>query len=221
MPTINEMVGMKAILPRIKREWVDEIIVVDKDSTDGTPEFAQQMGCITVKQKSRGLGGAYYDALEVATGDIIITFSPDGNSVPEIIPELVRKMNEGYDMVIVSRYLPGVKSEDDDWLTRIGNWMFTRIINVLFRAHYTDTLVMFRAWTRKLYMLERINDTVGGPEPHLCIVAARHRLKVADIPGDEPKRIGDVRKMRPFANGSAIVWLIVKEFLFGGARQKP
>lgn len=213
IPAINEIDGMKAIMPRIKREWVDEIIVIDGGSTDGTIEYAKANGYFVFHQKSKGLVTAYKEALEVAIGDIIVTFTPDGNSIPELIPALIEKMKEGYDTVIVSRYLAGAKSYDDDVVTAFGNWMFTKMINILFGSYYTDTLVGFRAWKRDLY--EPMNNKyamAAGFEPFSLIKCAKLKLKVAEIPGDEPPRIGGVRKMSPLINGSYVLLLIVREF---------
>src|SRR4051794_10668322 len=92
IPTLNEIVGMKAIMPKIKREWVDEIVVVDGNSKDGTFEYAKEQGYIAIRQKKPGLTQSYYEALEVATGDVFLTFSPDGNSLPELIPSIIAKM---------------------------------------------------------------------------------------------------------------------------------
>lgn len=200
-------------MPRIKREWVDEILVVDANSTDGTYEYAVKNNYRVIRQTSVGLVGAYQDGLEVAIGDVIIPFSPDGNSVPEAIPELVNKMREGYDMVIASRYLPGVNSEDDDLVTKFGNWMFTAMINLLFGGHYTDSLVMFRAWKKELvnYCSYDFATKWGGIEPQLTIQCAKRKLKVSEIPSPEPKRIGGVRKMQPLKNGFGILMLIANE----------
>lgn len=213
LPTLNEIEGMKLIMPRVKREWVDEILVIDGGSTDGTLEYAEKQGYRILHQNSKGITNAYREALPHAIGDVVVAFSPDNNSVPEIIPDLVREMEKGYDMVIVSRYLNGAKSEDDDPVTAFGNWMFTKMINVVFGGRYTDTLVMFRAF-RKAVVGEIPTDLPrAGLEPLLSMRFARKKFKVSEIPGDEPKRVGGVRKMVPILNGIDILKLMVRERL--------
>src|SRR5437016_2517784 len=99
VPTLNEIVGMKAIMPLVKKEWCDQILIVDGKSTDGTVEYAREQGYDTVIQQKRGIRHAYNDAFPHIKGEIVVTFSPDGNSVPELIPVLVEKIESGYDMV--------------------------------------------------------------------------------------------------------------------------
>src|SRR3989338_5585524 len=159
VPTLNEINGMKTVMPKIKPEWCDQILVVDGQSTDGTVEYARKQGYDVVIQKKRGMRNAYMEALPHVKGDVILTFSPDGNSIPELIPDCINKMKEGYDMVIVSRYAKGAKSEDDDMVTGFGNWLFTSLINVLHGGHYTDAMVMYRAYkTQLIYDLELDKD---------------------------------------------------------------
>ena len=66
---------------------------------------------------------------------------PDGNSIAADIPRVVAKLREGYDLVIASRYAPGAKSEDDDWLTGIGNGLFTGIVNATVSGPMNNGLV--------------------------------------------------------------------------------
>jgi len=214
LPTLNEIEAVKIVVPQIRREWVDEILVVDGGSTDGTVEFLRGIGLTVHSQSKRGYGHAMAWGLHHATGDIIVEFTPDGNSIPEDIPRIISKINEGNDLVIGSRYLSGAKSEDDDWLTALGNWMFTTIVNILFGARYTDALVGFRAFRRQ-EALKLGLDTPGLSWPcQSSIRFARARLRTVEIPASEPKRIGGVRKMRPFKTGFEIVKLIVRDFIY-------
>ncbi|MBI3298554.1 MAG: glycosyltransferase [Elusimicrobia bacterium] len=213
LPTLNEIEGMKLIMPRVKREWVDEIVVIDGGSTDGTVEYAKEQGYRVIHQTTRGITRAYQEVLPHLKGDVVIAFSPDNNSVPERIPDLVTKMREGYDMVIVSRYLPGATSDDDDAVTAFGNWMFTKMINVFFGGSYTDSLVMMRAWRIELERDLPVRYPRAGIEPYLSIRCAKRKLKVGEIPGDEPLRVGSPRKMSPFFNGLDILRLIGSELL--------
>lgn len=226
IPTYNEIIGMREIMPKIKKEWYDQLLVVDGGSTDGTIEYCKEQGYPVLLQRQKGLRYAYIEAIPHIVGDIMITFSPDGNSMPELIPPLVEKMRQGYDMVIASRYAKGAKSYDDDAVTAFGNWMFTRLINLIFRANYTDTLVMFRAYKTSLIhdlgldrdvnysFEERLFRTRVGMEPLLCIRCAKRRLKIGEIPGDEPPRLGGQRKLQIIQYGAAHLVQILREIFY-------
>jgi len=221
--TLDEIEGMKIIMPKIKREWVDQILILDGGSTDGTIEYAKEHGYEIYVQKKKGFRYAYIEALHLIRGDIVITFSPDGNSIPDLIPALINKIKEGYDMVIASRYLDGAKSSDDDIFTRFGNWFFTRTVNVLFGAHYTDAMVIFRIYKKSLiYNLDLDKDiSYTTPEklflckiswePLLSVRVAKRRLKIAEIFGREPQRIGGKRKLRVLQWGAAYYFQFIRE----------
>jgi len=224
IPTLNEITGMREIMPKIQRDWVDQILILDGGSSDGTIEYAREHGYELHIQSQPGIRQAYMEVLPKIRGEIVLTFSPDGNSIPELIPPLIAKMNEGFDMVIVSRYLHGAKSDDDDRLTGFGNWLFTKTVNLLHGGNYTDAMVIFRAYRTKLiYDLELIQDlwyrtpeklfrTRISWEPMLSARAARRKLKVAEIPGDEPPRIGGERKLQVWKWGAAYYFQFWRDF---------
>jgi len=119
-------------------------------------------------------------------------------------------MHEGYDMVIVSRYANGAKSYDDDFFTRIGNFLFTKMVNLSFGAKYTDVLVIFRAFRKDI--LEKVKiDVTEDIDIQLAIKCAKKKLKVTDIPGDEPKRVGGVRKISVLGTGFGLFVAYFKE----------
>jgi len=223
LPTLNEVDGMKAIMPKIKPEWYDQLLIIDGQSTDGTIEYVKQQGYELVIQQKKGMRHAYMEALPHVRGDVILTFSPDGNSIPELIPACIEKLNEGNDMVIVSRYKDEAKSYDDDAVTSFGNTLFTTMINLLHGAHYTDAMVIFRAYRKSLIQEldldkdesyefeERLFKTNISWEPLLSIRAAKRGLKVAEIPGDEPAREGGERKLQVMRWGAAYMWEVFRE----------
>jgi glycosyltransferase involved in cell wall biosynthesis len=231
MPTKNEIDGLKAVLPRISRQWVDEIIVVDAGSTDGTPEYLRAEGVTCLQEEKPGVVNAYNQGFRASTGDIIITFTPDGNCIPELIPALLKESRKGYDIVFVSRYLPPARSYDDGMLTGIGNFVFNRIINVLFSAKYTDVLGGFRAYRREALLrmglptqpeenwATRRHDLLNTWEVGGAIRAAKLGLRVKEIPGDEPKRIGGESKISIIRNGSMVVAQILYEFFNSRCRK--
>ena len=206
--TINEEIGMKKIMPQIDKSLIDQIIICDGGSVDKTCEIAKEHNCTIYKQKQKGLSRAYAEVWPLIKGDIVITFSPDGNSLPNKIPELIQEMRSGKDMVIVSRYLGDAKSYDDSLLSGFGNSFFTKSINLFHGGKYTDALVMFRAYKKNIFYSLQVDQykyyqlydflffTHIGVEPLLSVRAAKAKLKIGEIPGDEPKRIGGRAKLQ-------------------------
>ena len=225
--TLNEIDGMKAVMPKIRREWLDQILVLDGGSTDGTLEWAREHGYEVYVQKERGFRNAYREVWPLIRGDVVVYFTPDGNSIPEAIPQLLEKMEAGYDLVIASRYLGKAKSEDDDAVTAFGNWLFRTLTNLLLRpegsARMTDPMVMLRALRRDLPHRVGVDDPkpFDGLEqlfrtrvdwiPLMSMRVLKRGLKWCEIPADEPARIGGERKLKIFQWGSVYLLQLLTE----------
>lgn len=224
--TLNEIDGMKAVMPHVDRNWVDQIIVSDGGSTDGTIEWAKAQGYELVVCPERGLTNAYMAAWPLVHGEIVIIFLPDGNCLPQAIPVLIDKMKEGYDLVIASRYLPPAKSFDDDTITRFGNGFFRFLVNFLLgrgnAAKLTDPLGGFRAFRKGLP--ERLGVFRAEPMdkffltrscflPLISMRALSNKIRWTEIPSDEPARIGGKRKLQIFRYGALHVAQILREWL--------
>jgi glycosyltransferase involved in cell wall biosynthesis len=213
--TLNEIEGVQAILPTIQPQWYDQLVVVDGGSRDGTVEWCRAHGYDVFKQRRRGIRYAYLEVLPHLTGEIILTLSPDGNCATEFIPEMIAKIREGSDLVIGSRYLGDAHSDDDDAITGFGNWLFTRTVNLLHGGHYTDAMVIYRAFRRQLiddldltdeatYTLpEKLFGTIMSWEPVMAVRAARAGKRIAEVAAGEPARIGGQRKLQMFRWGGA------------------
>jgi glycosyltransferase involved in cell wall biosynthesis len=224
--TLNEIDGVRAILPQIDPSWYSQLIVVDGGSTDGTIEWCREQGYEVYVQKRRGIRFAYLEVLPRIQGDVVLTLSPDGNCSPECIPQILDKMSEGYDLVIGSRYLGDSKSQDDDFITAFGNWLFTRTVNLLHHAHYTDAMVIYRAFRRDMiyeldldkeesYALpEKLFRTVISWEPLMAVRAAKRKKKIGEVGVGEPPRIGGERKLQIFRWGGAYYFQFWRELWF-------
>jgi glycosyltransferase involved in cell wall biosynthesis len=226
VPTLNEEEGIRRIMPMIDKSWLDQILVIDGNSQDKTVEECEKLGLEVIQQSRPGLRYAYMEALPHIKGDVVITFSPDGNCLPELIPQLIEEMKKGHDMVIVSRYKDHATSEDDDVITGPGNWFFTKTVNLLHGGNYTDVMGIFRAYKTKLiydldldkaesYSLpERLFFTRLSWEPLLSTRAAKAKLKIGEIPGDEPARIGGDRKLQIIRWGAGYYFQFLYEVFF-------
>ena len=144
-------VKSKKIVPKINKEWVDEIIFVDGGSTDGTIEEARKMGFKVIIQKKKGHGAAVLEGVNSINSDNFILFGPDGNDEPEKIPLLIEKMNEGYDQVLVTRFGKGSINLDAGIVDSFGNKMFAFLANVFFGGKWTDTLNESRIISKKAF----------------------------------------------------------------------
>lgn len=225
--TLNEIDGMRVTLPKIQRDWVDQILVVDGGSTDGTIEWAREQGYEVYVQKQRGFRAAYQEAWPLIRGDAVIYFTPDGNSLPEVVPLLIAKMEEGFDLVIASRYLPPAKSEDDDVTTAFGNWLFRTLANLLLRSpgspKITDPMVMLRALRKDLPQrlgvdrpepfekLERFFRTRVDWIPLMSWRILKSNIRWCEIPADEPPRLGGERKLKIFQWGAVYLLQLLIE----------
>lgn len=215
LPTLNELEGLKAILPLIDRSLVDDIVVIDGGSRDGTVEFALDARLTVVSQLRPGLHFAVFDVAQALPHDFVIEFSPDGNCKADQLPELVAKLREGYDHVVVSRYLAHAVSHDDHAITAFGNWMFSRLMRPLARFPVTDALNIYRGYRRRILLDPDFEFYLKGPvlEPLVTGMCALRGAKATEIPGDEPVRIGGVTKRSIVYNGSMVLLMIVRLYL--------
>jgi glycosyltransferase involved in cell wall biosynthesis len=212
--TLNEIQGLKKIMPLVKKEWVNNIIVVDGGSTDGTIEEAKKMGFRVITQEIKGHGGAILAGFNASTADNIVIFGPDGNHSPDEIPRLIEKIAEGYDQVIVSRFTKNSVNLDAGIIDSFGNRMFVFLVNVIFGGHYTDTLNESRIITRKAMLEIKFDAMNMTSTQQMSIRGLKKRQKICEISGNEGKRIGGERKMHSFRVGIQLSWQIIKEIVF-------
>jgi len=212
--TLDEIDGVRAIVPKLNKDWAEEIIFVDGGSKDGTIEEAKKLGFEVIHQNNRGEGNACRIGVEKTNSDFVMFFSPDGNDEPEEIPKMINKISEGFDIVHISRFGKYSESRDAGPFDRFGNRMFTFLVNVFFGGHYSDALNGFRIIRRDIMLKLKTDAQYLNIEQQICIRAAKKGYKVFEIDGREPKRIGGQRKMKPLPVGASLSLQIIKEYIF-------
>ena len=212
--TLNEIDGMKKIMPKIDKKLADEIVIVDGGSTDGTVDEAKKMGFKVIPQKIQGHAGAIIAGVEATNSDTIVIFGPDGNHYPEEIPQLIEKINEGYDQVVISRFGKGSVNLDATIIENFGNRMFAFLTNVFFGGHFTDSLNESRAITRQAFIDLKFDAYRMNSTEQMSVRGLKKGQKIVEIVGNEGERLGGKKKMKPMQVGANLSAHIIKEFIF-------
>ena len=215
----NEIEGMRAIMPKVDRAAIRFSSLTAARPTEllsMRARWATTSTCSASPGYARLIGG-----VATVRGEWVVTFSPDGTSPPEDIPQLIAKAAEGHDMVIASRYLGDARSEDDDVVTAFGNWLFTSVIYVLYRWHYTDAMTIFRIYRSDLFYALALDQDLDLPPLradvlHAGVASIRSSARVAlaaaahdDIACPEPPRIGGERKLQVIRRGRGYMTQVV------------
>jgi dolichol-phosphate mannosyltransferase len=152
----NEAAKLKEQVGRFPVQSRRDVLLVDDGSTDGTAELARQAGIRVISHGRRlGVGRAVRTAVKTALSeayDVLVIMAGNGKDQPEEVPSLLAKIEEGFDFVIGSRYLPG-GSFDNTPLYRIGatKWVHPFVVWLTTGRKLTDTSTGFRAIRTSLF----------------------------------------------------------------------
>ncbi|MBI4789489.1 MAG: glycosyltransferase family 2 protein [Chloroflexi bacterium] len=200
MPCYNEEHG----LPQVFRDLpscVDQVIVVDNNSTDCTAMVAHQFGATVVAEKRQGYGAAYKAGLRRATGDIIVTMDGDGTYPRNFIPILLDVMiDEEFDFITCDR--TGHKDKPSNWLRVFGNDVLNFFIWILFWFRVRDS--QSGMWVFRHWVLEHLNLTSDGmafsEEIKLEAMSRKKLIRSKELPIYYKERHG-VSKLRIWRDG--------------------
>lgn len=212
IPAMNEAPNIPHVFAAIP-SVVDEVILVDGASTDGTAETARRCrpDVRVVQQSGRGKGDALRCGFEAATGDIVVMADADGSTDLAEIPRFVEALMDGADFVKGSRYLPGGGSADITPLRRLGNSVLSQAVNVLYGTDYTDLCYGYNAfWLRCLRSLD-VDCDGFEVETLLNIRAKRCGFTVTEVPSFEAPRLHGESNLHVVRDGLRVLRTIVRE----------
>jgi len=185
---LNEADCIHHVLDDIDDSLIDEVLVVDGGSTDGTQEIVERFGYRVLQQEGSGWGSAFRTGIKYATGDLITLVDADGSYEQKDIPLLLNVLDEGYDIAYGSRYLPGARSDDDTMIRWFGNMLFTSLVNLVHGVGMSDSLFLFIAARKNL--IESLGLSSTGFE--LCVEFPIKAHKM----GYTFKEIASIEKLR-------------------------
>ncbi len=224
IPTLNEARNLPLVLPYLPLDWLDEVILVDGRSTDGTVEVARQLlpAVRVILEHKRGKGAALQAGFAAATGEILVTMDADGSHDPREIPRLIEPLLAGADFVKGSRFAHGGGTTDMPRYRKLGNWALGGLTNLLFNGAYTDLCYGYHAFWR--YCLESIGrlDADGFEiDTAIYVRLLRERWRVVEVPSFEGYRFHGIGKLKAFPDGWRVFKTILHEWLAGLRPQQP
>jgi glycosyltransferase involved in cell wall biosynthesis len=220
MPAYNAEKTLERTLDDIPREWVDEIVLVDDASRDGTVELARRLGLrVFVHEENRGYGGnqktCYTEALKLGA-DIMVMIHPDHQYDPTVIPQLVQPLLDGAcDAVFGSRMLGGHPLEGGmpKW-KYLANIFLTAAENATFYMYLTEYHSGLRAYSRRY--LEAVNFMAASDDfvfdSEIIAQGVIHGMRIREIPIETRyfKEASMVGFWRSSVYGLSILKMLVK-----------
>lgn len=197
IPAFNERPSIEVVISEIKAlnnsdgsNLVDDIVVCDNDSDDGTGEVAEATGARVIRESQRGYGNACLAAISaLEQPDVVLFVDADHSVVATELPDLLDEIVAGNDLVIGTRV---ADKQENNALTlpqKMGNLMASRLIRLLWGEPVTD-LGPFRAISYdKLIELE-MQDQRFGWTVEMQVKAIQAGMQIREVPVSTLKRIG-------------------------------
>jgi glycosyltransferase involved in cell wall biosynthesis len=191
IPTHNEAQAIERVLADLPSHLATEVIVVDSNSNDGTPEIAARMGARVVQEPRRGYGRACLTGLAAANSpDVIVFLDGDYSDRPSELPILLAPIVDGSaDITIGSRLHERRSAGALPWHQAFGNRLAASLISLLYGVKLTD-LGPFRAGRADVLRLLALEETTYGWPPEMIIKGALAGFRVVEVPVSYYPRIG-------------------------------
>jgi len=217
IPAFNEAESIAHVIRDIP-ELVDEIIVVNNNSSDNTAEHAKSAGATVLDEDRKGYGyaclrGMSYIAEQNTQPDIIAFLDGDYSDYPEELIQIVKPILEkDMDLVIGAR-VKRLREEGSMTPQQIfGNWLATFLMALLFRSKFTD-LGPFRAIKYDKLLALNMEDKTYGWTVEMQLKALKQKMSYTEIPVRYKKRIG-ISKVSGTVKGSIFAGIKILGWIF-------
>jgi len=215
IPAKNESESLPTVLKELEILKINTLVVIPvEDKT--TKESIQNFDCKIIEEKNgKGYGNALRTGINQVKTDFFCIFNADGSFDPKDLNKMYQILDKNnVDFVFCSRYEKNAGSDDDTFLTYLGNKIFTFLCNIFFKLKITDVLytyVMGKTEKYKSLNLES-NDFTFCVE--LPIKAKFNNFRLSSLASYERSRLAGIKKVNEFKDGFLILISILRLLLY-------
>jgi glycosyltransferase involved in cell wall biosynthesis len=221
IPTHNEAHAIGRVLADIPADLVTEVIVVDSNSTDGTPEIAGRAGARVVSEQRRGYGQACLTGVACASSpDVVVFLDGDYSDRPAELPLLLAPISEGHADITLGSRLAGPRMPGAlPWHAAFGNRLAAGLISLLFQQRITD-LGPFRAARADVFRVLALEETTYGWAVEMILKGALRGFRIVEVPVSYHPRIGKSKISGTISGTVGAAWFIFTRILRYYFRQR-
>ncbi|MHB8215917.1 MAG: glycosyltransferase family 2 protein [Candidatus Sulfotelmatobacter sp.] len=210
IPTHNEAESIGRVLADLPADIVTEVLVVDSNSTDGTPEIASKMGARVLIEPRRGYGRACLTGLASANNpDIVVFLDGDYSDRPAELPLLLAPIIAGRaDITLGSRLGKQTIRGALPWHQAFGNLLAASLIRLLYKLDISD-LGPFRAGRADVLRALALEETTYGWAVEMILKGALAGFRVVEVPVSYHPRIGKSKISGTLKGTVGAAWFIL------------
>lgn len=214
IPTHNESNAIGHVLADLPSTSVTEVIVVDSNSTDGTPEIARGMGARVICEPRRGYGRACLTGVANAQDpDVLVFLDGDYSDRPSELPVLLAPIIEGRaDITIGTRLAGNIRKGALPWHQSFGNHLAAALIRLLYGVKVTD-LGPFRAARADVFHDLGLQEETYGWAVELILKGAVGGYRIEEVPVSYYSRIGESKISGTVKGTVGAAWFILSRIL--------
>lgn len=213
IPCLNEEQGIEKVL-RAMPDFVDEVIVVDNNSTDRTSEVAASLGAKVIREEVRGYGRSYKRGFADATGDVIVTLDGDHSYPVDALSYLLEAfLHLEVDFLNASRF-PVRDHRAMSFKHKLGNLVLSLAMSILFFRWVRDSQSGMWVLRRSILKHMKLESDGMAFSEEIKIEALRDaRIRFGEISIQYSSRLGEI-KLSPWRDGMQNLAFLAKKRFF-------
>ena len=211
IPAFNEAESISEVI-RMSLKYASEVLVYDDGSTDGTYQVAISSGATAIRNpKNRGYGVAIRSLFREAKQkkvDIMITIDSDGQHDPSQIPDFLKAMDQGFDIVIGSRFLRNEDKQKVPKFRSLGIKTITKVTKVASYGKITDSQSGFRAYSNNALSKIDLFEDGMAVSTEILLRASENKLLITEVPITIKYDMKDTSTHNPITHGIGVLYSV-------------